>query len=150
MTAFARPDWVPRVPPGMRILIAGASGGLGRALVQMLLEASDCVIGAHGATKASKIKDRRVIPLKKVFSTVHVFTTEVAGVQPGQETFVILATDAPFDASDWLPGHDPIYTGSVLTPANIEELEKKCNRRVLTDNNAPVENLMEPLVRKRR
>ena len=69
MTAFARPDWVPRVPPGMRILIAGASGGLGRALVQMLLEASDCVIGAHGATKASKIKDRRVIPLKKVFST---------------------------------------------------------------------------------
>ena len=29
---FNRPGWVPRVPDGSRILITGASGGLGRAL----------------------------------------------------------------------------------------------------------------------
>ncbi|MSO92248.1 MAG: SDR family oxidoreductase [Rhodospirillales bacterium] len=68
-TPFTRPDWVPRVPPGMRILIAGASGGLGSALVAMLLTGPDCVIGAHGATRAAKAKDRRVIPLKKAFAT---------------------------------------------------------------------------------
>jgi len=51
VTAFNRPDWVPEVPPGMRILVTGASGGLGRATVDMLLASPDCVIGAHGATR---------------------------------------------------------------------------------------------------
>lgn len=50
-TGFQRPEWTPSVPSGMRILVTGASGGLGRALVDMLLESSDCIIGAHGATK---------------------------------------------------------------------------------------------------
>ena len=46
------PDWVPSVRPGARILIIGASGGLGTALVQMLQKGSEtCVIGAHGSSK---------------------------------------------------------------------------------------------------
>jgi 3-oxoacyl-[acyl-carrier protein] reductase len=40
MIPFARPGWLPRLEPGTRILIAGASGGLGQALVEMLLEGS--------------------------------------------------------------------------------------------------------------
>lgn len=47
---FARPDWVPAATPGARILVAGASGGLGTALVAMLRAGSDCVVGAHGNT----------------------------------------------------------------------------------------------------
>ncbi len=49
LSPFIRPDWVPAVPPGMRILITGATGGLGRALVAMLRQGSECVIGAHGS-----------------------------------------------------------------------------------------------------
>ena len=67
MTKFHRPDWTPKATDGSRILITGASGGLGSALVAMLLEGSDCVIGAHGASKQFKTKDDRVIPLKRTF-----------------------------------------------------------------------------------
>lgn len=53
---FVDPGWMPRVPDGMRILIAGASGGLGSALADMLVAGSDCVIGAHGNSSAYDAK----------------------------------------------------------------------------------------------
>jgi NAD(P)-dependent dehydrogenase (short-subunit alcohol dehydrogenase family) len=46
-------------------LVLGATGGLGRALVDMLVEGSDCTIGAHGDTQAYDANgDSRVVPLK--------------------------------------------------------------------------------------
>ena len=69
MTIFDRPDWVPVIKSGNRILIVGASGGLGQALVDMLLDGSDCVIGAHGASKNYQSKDKRVIHLLKKFKS---------------------------------------------------------------------------------
>ncbi len=69
MTPFQPPTWVPRVEPGTRILVAGASGGLGRALVDMLLKGSDCVIGAHGATKMHPAANEAgVIPIVRPFA----------------------------------------------------------------------------------
>lgn len=68
MTPFSRPDWIPRVEPGARILITGASGGLGVPLVKILLEGSECIIGAHGATKDTGINDDRVIPILRPFN----------------------------------------------------------------------------------
>ena len=68
MTSFQPPTWVPRVEPGTRILVAGASGGLGRAVVDMLLKGSDCVIGAHGATKMHPAaNEARVISIVRPF-----------------------------------------------------------------------------------
>ncbi|HSV29826.1 MAG TPA: SDR family oxidoreductase [Candidatus Omnitrophota bacterium] len=68
MTPFNRPGWVPRLEAGTRLLIAGASGGLGNALVSMLLEGSDgIVIGAHGATKSVETDDPRVLKLIRPF-----------------------------------------------------------------------------------
>ena len=64
---FNRPDWIPRVHEGYRVLVTGATGGLGRALVAMLLEGSDCVVGAHGASREPETKDDRVIPLRRSF-----------------------------------------------------------------------------------
>ncbi len=66
---FFRPDWAPKVPDGMRILVTGASGGLGSALVRMLLDGSDCTIGAHGASKEFAAKADNVIPITRVFDT---------------------------------------------------------------------------------
>ena len=60
---FVQPDWVPTVASGSRILIAGASGGLGTAVTSMLLEASDCVLGAHGTKAPAMNADPRVHPL---------------------------------------------------------------------------------------
>lgn len=69
MTKPDFPEWTPKVAPGTRVLIAGASGGLGRALTDMLLSGPDCVIGAHGATKAPAAKDKRVIPIRRALKT---------------------------------------------------------------------------------
>ena len=64
---FERPNWVPKVADGTRILITGASGGIGNAVVQMLLEGSDCYIGAHSSTNICDFKDPRVTPLNQKF-----------------------------------------------------------------------------------
>lgn len=44
------PQWFPQIEPGSKILIVGASGGIGRAVVKALLKGPPCVIGAHRAT----------------------------------------------------------------------------------------------------
>ena len=50
---------------GARILVAGASGGLGRAVVDMLLDGSNCVIGTHGNTQPGYVgEDGRVRKLQ--------------------------------------------------------------------------------------
>jgi NAD(P)-dependent dehydrogenase (short-subunit alcohol dehydrogenase family) len=67
MTSFERPDWTPALKAGTRVLVTGASGGLGRALVDMLLDGPDCVIGAHGATQQHPSDDERVIHLSQKF-----------------------------------------------------------------------------------
>ncbi len=81
------PDWVPKVPHGMRILVTGASGGLGQALVGMLMQGPDCVVGAHGNTKAPPVNDKRVIPLRQAFegeadctTVVDAFVEQAGGI----------------------------------------------------------------------
>ncbi len=67
MSEFTPPSWVPEVEPGTRILITGASGGIGQALVKMLLAGPDCVIGAHGSSQEPDAADGRVIPIQRTF-----------------------------------------------------------------------------------
>ncbi len=69
MNAFNRPDWIPHVRDGMRILVTGGTGGLGRALVKMLMEGSDCKIGVHGGSQKFASDDPRIIPIVKAFET---------------------------------------------------------------------------------
>ncbi|MGB0681414.1 MAG: SDR family NAD(P)-dependent oxidoreductase [Magnetovibrionaceae bacterium] len=65
---FQAPDWQPRLPKGMRVLVAGASGGLGSALVNMILAGSeDVIVGAHGGSRAPGYEDGQVIPLVQAF-----------------------------------------------------------------------------------
>jgi NAD(P)-dependent dehydrogenase (short-subunit alcohol dehydrogenase family) len=49
----------------MRILVVGGTGGLGRALIAMLLKSDVAAIGAHGGTQTFESDDARVIPLVK-------------------------------------------------------------------------------------
>ena len=54
--------------PPIRYLVTGASGGLGSALVSMLLAGSDCIVGAHGATKKAGFDDARVHHIVRPFN----------------------------------------------------------------------------------
>ncbi|MBW2333486.1 MAG: SDR family oxidoreductase [Deltaproteobacteria bacterium] len=49
------PGWTPRLPDGKRILVVGASGGIGRALIEMLGK-NNIMIGAHYATNLTELK----------------------------------------------------------------------------------------------
>ena len=81
------PDWSPSVHQNCKILIVGASGGLGTALVNMLLQGPECSIGAHGASKAFEHDDVRIMPLQKSFTSendcvdlVDEFVEKVGGI----------------------------------------------------------------------
>lgn len=89
---------------------------------------------------------------RRVFKHVRVFCTSPWGPGEGQHNFIILASDR--DAPDlyehlrWLePGHAGGFPGSMLTAENLAELDRRCGGRILTDNDAPVENLLAPIVR---
>jgi spermidine synthase len=88
--------------------------------------------------------------LRGVFKNVYVFCTEEEGITKGRETFVVAATDASMDTSDWLPGHEVEFSGSVLKREDLQDLAQKTKGRILTDDDAPVENLLEPVVRTRK
>lgn len=87
--------------------------------------------------------------LQQVFPHVYVFCTERDGVGERRDTFVVAASNQPLDTSGWEPGHRTEFDGSVLTAANVATLVKKAGGRVLTDDRAPVENLIAPVVRQR-
>jgi spermidine synthase len=87
---------------------------------------------------------------RQVFQHVYVFTTEKSGLSDGRETFVVAVTDAKLEVGDWLPDSKSPFCGSVFTAQNLIDLEKKSGGRILTDDDAPVENLLEPVVRSRK
>jgi len=89
------------------------------------------------------------VTLKKIFKHVYVFSTSRFGVTPRRETFVVASSNQPIKVSDWLPGHDTPFAGSVLTPESIHSIVERCGHRVLTDDDCPVENLLQPVVRAR-
>lgn len=56
-TLMKFPNWTPSIPPGKRVLVVGASGGIGIALVKMLVKQKGLYIGAHFATNDKELKN---------------------------------------------------------------------------------------------
>jgi 3-oxoacyl-[acyl-carrier protein] reductase len=101
---FTKPDWAPKVPDGTRVLVTGASGGLGCALVAMLLDGSDCIIGAHGASQAAYASDARVNPLSCEFRSeedCRTLVDEFVGKAGGVDALVVLSGSIRF-SGHWM------------------------------------------------
>jgi len=89
--------------------------------------------------------------LKRIFKHVHVITTRWWGVGKGRETYVVVGTNAALDFSDWAPRKNKgAIEGAVLPADALASLVRKSNGRVLTDDDAPVENLLLPVLNKRK
>ena len=99
----------------MRILITGATGGLGRALTAMLLAGSDCVIGAHGSSQIFESEDDRVISLKRTFNgetdcrtLVDEFVDQVGGI----DALVVLSGSIQY-SGHWMDMSDEDWENEI-------------------------------------
>jgi spermidine synthase len=95
-----------------------------------------------------------MLTLREAFEHVYVITTERQGVRKGRDTFVLVAFngDRPLLRAvleGYVPGHHGTLEGSILGEEQMADLARRCQHRILTDDNAPVENLLEPVVRHR-
>lgn len=113
----------------------------------------------HGAYLVNVIEDFSaglllcafVETMQRVFPHVYVMTTGRWGAGAGRETFVVAGSRRPLpDAAAWEPGHASKHEGSVLTGLERKALAARCAGRVLTDADAPVENLLAPVVQRRK
>jgi spermidine synthase len=87
------------------------------------------------------------VTMKKIFTHVYLFQPNRDTQPYRRETFVIAASDIPFDLDDW----DPKYgmAGSVLGGADLDRLLQKSGVSILTDDYAPVDNLLAPVISER-
>jgi spermidine synthase len=90
------------------------------------------------------------LTLRKIFRHVYIFCTNPLRIQNLRDTFILLASDQPIDTSRWTSKSGDYSDGVLLTPKNLNYLAQRCNGLILTDNFAPVENLIAPVVRKRK
>jgi len=87
--------------------------------------------------------------MKTVFPHVYVFVegVPVAASRGGRNTFIIAGMNQPFDATALGAVYDPNCRIFRLTDEEMNELENKSQALVLTDEYAPVENLLAPVVK---
>lgn len=91
--------------------------------------------------------------LAKVFPRVYIFTSRTEGPsadRAARETWILAASLRELDLADLgqRPGEED-FQGSMLTPEHIQTLVRRSGGLVLTDDYAPVENLLAPVVRRR-
>ncbi len=83
---------------------------------------------------------------RKTFPHVYVFCTEETGPAEGsnrRDTYVVVGALRPLEGRALLAG----VPGSALTPQHVEFLVRQARGIVLTDDYAPVEQLLEPVIR---
>ena len=99
-----------------------------------------------------KLLGAYVQTVQKVFPQVRVFCTAPLGPGNGLGNFIIAAGDEFPQAADrymqsLMPGHNNrTFPGSMLQPEHLASLAEKCGHLVLTDDYAPVENLISPAI----
>jgi 3-oxoacyl-[acyl-carrier protein] reductase len=116
MTQFpSEPGWKPIVPDGSRIFVAGASGGLGQAVIRMLAEGSDCIIGAHYATKVPGVSGENILPIKQKIQSevdcrnaIDSFVDGVGGIDG-----LVLLNGALHQSGHWMDVDEDVWNADI-------------------------------------
>lgn len=83
--------------------------------------------------------------LKKTFPYVNVVALDMPSHI--RNTFVLAASKHPIDTENIMLNYPEKINSWILTNSQTETLEQKNNQLILTDNFAPVENLLAPVVK---
>ena len=84
---------------------------------------------------------------QETFPHVYAFSTIDKGPSKDadrRDTFVVVGSIQPLEGGGLKPG----VAGAALQPEHMEELKRKSHGAVLTDDYAPVEQMLEPVVRR--
>ena len=84
---------------------------------------------------------------QETFPHVYAFSTIDKGPSKDadrRDTFVVVGSIQPLEGGGLKPG----IAGATLKPEHMEELKRKSHGAVLTDDYAPVEQMLEPVVRR--
>ena len=84
--------------------------------------------------------------VRETFPHVYVIAEQV-GRQSPSDTFVIVAARRQLDPQAILQERDNHLRCSVLSDSEIDDLKERCGGIILTDDYAPVDNLIAPAVR---
>ncbi len=84
--------------------------------------------------------------LEKSFPFVYAFSTNVAGPRDDdqRDTFVVVGSNRLLDVNDLSYEQ---YSASLLRPEHLDTLRRRSRKLVLTDDFAPVDNLLAPVIR---
>lgn len=109
------PGWAPRPRDGARILVVGASGGLGRSVADMLAAAGNCSIGLHGASALPDCDGDNVIAIQRRFETeadciavVEEFADRAGGIDG-----LVLLNGALNQSSHWLEMDEATWNADI-------------------------------------
>jgi hypothetical protein len=96
--------------------------------------------------KSGKFLGAMVNTIEKTFPHVYVFSTSLGGPSDNdsRDTFVVVGSmrTLPFADFDWAQ-----YSGWLLDEQQLATLRERSNGLVLTDDFAPVDNLLAPVIR---
>ncbi len=84
--------------------------------------------------------------VKETFPYVHIATNKVS-LPDLRDTYVVAASMKPFDAPEMFKEFNPELKFRNLGSKDLEYLKKQSDGIILTDNYAPVENLLAPVVK---
>lgn len=87
-----------------------------------------------------------VLTLEETFPHVHVLTTKETFAEL-RETYVVAASMKPFDPEPIFREYNPLMKIKTYEGADYDYIVQKARGLILTDDYAPVENLLAPVVR---
>jgi tetratricopeptide (TPR) repeat protein/predicted membrane-bound spermidine synthase len=83
---------------------------------------------------------------RQTFRHVYVLTSEI-GLPSLRDTFVVVAAKRPLDPGAILGAYNKHLKFWLLSESEVERLEERAGRILLTDDYAPVEHMLAPVVR---
>jgi len=98
------------------------------------------------ARRSGRLLGTVVNTIRETFPHVYAIA-EQTGRQTPSDTFVIVAAQRQLDPQAILQEQDKYLRCSVLSDSELDELKERCGGIILTDDYAPVDNLLAPAVR---
>jgi spermidine synthase len=120
-----------------------------RRIEALLAEDGAYMMNLIDVFREGRLLGAMIATLKTVFPHVVVFNEGVpAPRQPDvRNTFILVATKRPAELDGLIAGYDRRYGLSRLRSEDLADLERSRGGRSLTDDWAPVENLLAPVVK---